>query len=324
MSSDAASSLNDEIIFELPTTMRLYRSGRVERLVNDDIVPPSLDPNTGVESKDVIINPSTGLSARLYLPASSSTSATADRKRIPVLLYYHGGAFCCMSAASAIYQNFLNSLTANADILTVSIDYRLAPENPLPAAYDDSWEALRWVTAGTDPWLSKFGNLDKIFLAGDSAGGNIAHNLGLKLGSVGMKVEGLVLIHSYFWGKERIGTEGDEKRRSKRKAKDADGLWPVLCPGTTGLDDPWINPLANVAPSLVALGCRRVMVSIAEIDLLRDRGRLYYDKLTESGWDGEAELIETDGEDHVFFLFKPDSSKAKEFEERLVNFFNKA
>lgn len=283
MSSDAASFLNDEIIFELPTTIRLYRSGRVERLVNDEIVPPSIDPNTGVESKDVIINPSTGLSARLYLPRSSSTTAITDGKRIPVLLYYHGGAFCVMSAASAIYQNFLNSLTAKADILTVSIDYHLAPENPLPAAYDDSWEALRWVNACADPWLSKFGNLDKIFLAGDSAGGNIVHNLGLKLGSVGMKVEGLVLIHSYFCGNERIGTEGDEKRRSKRTVKDADGLWPVLCPGTTGLDDPWINPLADGAPSLMTLGCRRVLVCVAEIDLLRDRGRLYHDKLKESG-----------------------------------------
>ncbi|XP_020684679.1 probable carboxylesterase 2 [Dendrobium catenatum] len=323
MSSAAASFLNDEIIFELPTTMLLYQSGRVERLVKDDIVPPALDPNTRVKSKDVIINPSTGLSARLYLPPSSSTTSNSDRKKLPVLLYYHGGAFCVMSAASAIYHNYLNSLTAKADVLTVSVDYRLAPENPLPAAYDDSWEALRWVMAGSDAWLSDFGNLGKIFLAGDSAGGNISHNLGLKLGSAGMKVEGMVLIHSYFWGKERIGAEGDENRRSKRTAKDADGLWPVLCPGRTDLDDPWINPMADSAPSLVTLGCRRALVCVAEIDLLRDRGRLYYDKLKQSGWDGEAEFMETEGEDHVFFLFKPHSSKAEEFEDRLVSFFNK-
>ncbi|PKU67851.1 putative carboxylesterase 3 [Dendrobium catenatum] len=117
-------------------------------------------------------------------------------KQLPILLYYHGGAFCVMSSASAVYHNYLNSLAAKADVLTVSVNYRLAPKNPLPAAYDDSWEALRWVVDGTDPWLSDFENLGNIILAGNSAGGNISHNLGLKLGSAGMKVEGLVLIHS--------------------------------------------------------------------------------------------------------------------------------
>ncbi|KAI0507581.1 hypothetical protein KFK09_013707 [Dendrobium nobile] len=128
------------------------------------------------------------------------------------------------------------------------------------------------------------------------------------------EISGRVVVAEEFGGAEleRIGAEGDENRRSKRTVKDADGLWPVLCPGRADLDDPWINPMADGAPSLT-LGCRRVLVCVAEIDLLRDRGRLYYDKLKQSGWDGEAEFMETEGEDHVFFLFKPHSSKAEEF-----------
>ncbi|KAK8951569.1 putative carboxylesterase 2 [Platanthera zijinensis] len=322
MSSSTATHHGDEIIYELPDTIQIYRSGRVERLVPDDIVPPSLDPDTGVQSKDVVINPSTNLSARLYLPPSAADTS----RKLPVLVYYHGGSFCILRAFSSLYHNFLNTLTAKADVLTVSVDYRLAPENPLPAAYDDSWEALNWVIshAGAEPWLSDFGNLGKIFLAGDSAGGNIVNYLGLKLGSEGLKVEGLVPVHSYIWGKDRIGSEGAEWKKSKRSVKDAEGLWPIVCPGTVGLDDPWINPLADGAPNLAALGCRRVLVCVGELDLLRERGRAYYEKLKECGWEGEAEFMESGEEDHVFFLFKPQSSKTAEFIQRLANFFNKA
>ncbi|XP_020591265.1 tuliposide A-converting enzyme 2, chloroplastic-like [Phalaenopsis equestris] len=141
MSSSASSSPpvdTDEVIFELPDAIRLYRSGRVARLRPDELVPPSLDQPTGVQSKDVTINPTTGLSVRLYLPPFSAPIP----KKLPVLISIHGGGFCLVRASSSIYHGYVNSITAKAGILAVSVDYRLAPENPLPAAYDDCWEAL--------------------------------------------------------------------------------------------------------------------------------------------------------------------------------------
>ncbi|KAL0909606.1 hypothetical protein M5K25_020490 [Dendrobium thyrsiflorum] len=324
MNSSTASSPpvdSDDVVFELPESIRLYRSGRVERLWPDELVPPSLDPTTCVQSKDITINPTTGLSARLYLPPS----ATSIPKKLPVLLTIHGGGFCLIRSSSSIYHNYINSLTAKSGILSVSVDYRLAPENPLPAAYDDCWEALEWVFAADDPWLSKFGDLENVFISGESAGGNIAHNVGMRVEREGKKVEGLVLVHSFFWGKDRIGNEGLETGKGEsRKAEDANALWLTVCPETTGLDDPRINPVAVGAPSLATLGCRRVLVCVAELDMLRERGRVYYEKLKESGWEGEAEFLESEGEDHCFFFMTLGSLKAEEFMERMVSFFNKS
>ncbi|PKA46418.1 putative carboxylesterase 2 [Apostasia shenzhenica] len=319
------SDADDQIIYELTWTFRVYRSGRVERIAPATTVPPSLDTATGVDSKDVIINPSSGLSVRLYLPPT--TASSCDRKLL-VVVYFHGGGFSAMSTSSLVYHNCLNTLTAKASVLAVSVEYRLAPENPIPAAYDDCLEAVQWVSGhsgggGQEPWLSKFGDLDKIFLAGDSAGGNISHNVAMILGREGKKVEGVVLVCPGFWGKERIGSEKEE-RGSYVKAVELDGLWPIICPGLTGLDEPWINPVADGGRSLAALGCRRVLVYVAELDLLVDRGRIYYEKLKESGWEGEAEYMETEGKDHCFFLLDPSSDKTEEFFERVASFLNRA
>ncbi|PKA46423.1 putative carboxylesterase 2 [Apostasia shenzhenica] len=321
----AATDADDQITYELSGGFRVYRSGRIERLAPATTVPPSLDPATGVDSKDVIINPSSGLSVRVYRPPA--TASNGDRK-LPVIVYVHGGGFSVMSTSSPAYHNCLNNLTAKASVLTVSVEYRLAPENPLPAAYDDCLEAVQWVSGhsggrGQDPWLSKFGDLEKLFLAGDSAGGNISHNVAMILGREGKKVEGVVLICPGFWGKERIGSEKEE-RGSNVKVEELDGLWPVIWPGMPGIDDPWINPVADGGRSLAALGCRRVLVYVMELDLLVERGRIYYEKLKESEWEGEAEFMETEGKDHCFFLVDPSSDKTEEFFERVASFLNKA
>ncbi|PKA46416.1 putative carboxylesterase 2 [Apostasia shenzhenica] len=321
----AATVADDEIIYELSRCFRVYRSGRVERLLPASSVPPSLDPATGVDSKDVIINPSSGLSVRLYLPPSAASGR--DRK-LPVLVQFHGGGFSVLSTSHPLCHNYVNSLTAKAGVLTVSVEYRLAPENPIPAAYEDGLEAVRWVSSHAgggclEPWLSKFGDLEKIFLGGESAGGNIAHNVAMMLGREGKKVEGVVLLCPGFWGKERIGSENDQTRGSERKPEELDGLWPIIYPRMTGLDDPCINPVADGGRSLAALGCRRALIYVAELDLLVERGRIYFEKLKESGWGGEAEFMETVGKGHCFFLFDPSTEKAEEFFERVAGFLNR-
>lgn len=77
---------------------------------------------------------------------------------------------------------------AEAKVVAVSVDYRKAPENPIPAAYEDSWAALHWAfshSGGTGPedWLNRYADFGRVLLVGESAGGNIAHNLAMAAGN---------------------------------------------------------------------------------------------------------------------------------------------
>ncbi|KAI0507584.1 hypothetical protein KFK09_013710 [Dendrobium nobile] len=299
---------NEEVEIDIFPFFRMYRSGRVERFGGTDKVPPSLDPATGVDSKDVIIDPSTGVFARLYLPPTAN-----DGGKLPILFYIHGGGFCIESAASPVYHRHLNDLSSLTPLIAVSVDYRLAPEHRLPAAYDDSWTAFRWVFSRADPWLAQHGDFGRVFVAGDSAGGNIAHHIALRAAAEGLAIKGMALIHPYFGGSVPVGSESADSGR----------MWKFIFPDTEGLDDPRRNPVAEGAPSLAALGCERVLVTVAEKDFLRDRGVIYYEKLKESGWRGEVELVETPEANHVFHLSHPETEQAKNKIKLLADFFKK-
>ncbi|KAF3320689.1 tuliposide A-converting enzyme 2 [Carex littledalei] len=310
-----------EIEFEFFPVIRVYKSGRIERFASQTL-PASVDPETGVTSKDVVIDSSTGLWVRLYLPKLTNPS----ENKLPVVVYYHGGAFMIGSAADPFSHNYLNHLVADANIIAVSVDYRLAPEHPLPIGYDDSIAGFKWVIShasgsGPEPWLVDHADFGRVFLTGCSAGGNMAHTVALRAGLDGLEpgvvVKGMVVIHPYFSGKERIGSEVGLPDAQWEKTVE---VWHFVYPGTSGLDDPVSNPFAEGAPSLKNMVCKRVLVCVAEHDFLRDRGVWYCEKLKESEWDGEAELFESVGEGHAFHVMKPTCEKTAELQERVIAF----
>uniref|UniRef100_A0A0E0LVW4 Alpha/beta hydrolase fold-3 domain-containing protein n=1 Tax=Oryza punctata TaxID=4537 RepID=A0A0E0LVW4_ORYPU len=297
---------DDEITFEFVPLIRCYRSGRVDRLLPDTRVPPSVDAATGVASRDVTIDRATGLWARLYLPDLDGCGGGGERKLLPVVLYLHGGGLVVGSAADALEHGFANHLCARARVLVVSVDYRLAPEHLVPACYDDAWSALRWaVAASADPWLRDHGDRERVFVLGYSAGGNIAHN-------------GMALLHPYFMAAKKADSE---VKNAWLRGK-LEEMWALACGGrtTTGLDDPRINPVADGAPSLRRLGCDRVLVCLAD-DELEVRGKAYYDGLLESGWAEDAAELLVSGEDHEYVHRDPDSAKAVVVMDRLAALF---
>lgn len=297
--------------------VRVYKDGRVERPFVAPPLPAGLDPSTGVDSKDVDLG---DYSVRLYLPPAATNAP--ECKQLPVVFYIHGGGFVAESVGSPPGHRFLNSLAAACPAIAVSVEYRLAPEHPLPAAYEDCLAALRWTFSPTaDPWISAHADLARVFVAGDSAGGNICHHIAVQPDVA--RLRGTVLIHPWFWGSEAVG---EETRDPAERAMGC-GLWKFACPGSAGPDDPRMNPMAPGAPGLDTLACERVMVCTAEGDFLRWRGRAYAEAVTAARGGGEGqgiELLETDGEGHVFYLFKPDCEKAKEMIDRIVAFVNAA
>ncbi|PNT61194.1 probable carboxylesterase 2 [Brachypodium distachyon] len=309
MSSGAG---DDEVVLhDFSPLLLVYKSGRLERPLAMPPVPPGHDASTGVLSRDVSLSPSSF--ARLYLPPCAG--ATAGGKKLPILVYFHGGGYVIGSAASGAYHRCLNDLAAACPAVAVSVDYRLAPEHPLPAAYDDSVAALTWVLSAADPWLADHGDPARLFLAGDSAGGNICHHLAMHRDFTSKLIKGIVLIHPWFWGKEPIA--GEEARQ-----RDEKGLWEFVCPGAAdGADDPRMNPTAPGAPGLETLACEKVLVCVAEGDFLRWRGRAYAEAAARArGPDRAVELFESEGVGHVFYLYEPAAEKAAELLGKIAAF----
>lgn len=319
-------SSTKEVASELPPVLKVYKDGTVERFLGSPYVPPCLDDSTtNVSSKDIAISPN--ISARLYLPKISPSA----NQKLPVLVYFHGGGFCIESAFSFLCHRYINAIVSQSKVIAVSVEYRLAPENPLPTAYEDSWAALQWVAShsvnktGTieskEPWLIRHGDFSRVYLGGDSAGANIAHNMAIRAGIEklhgGIKIYGAFLSHPYFCGSKPIGKESGFSNDKEFLHNTWNFVYPSA-PG--GIDNPMINPFAYNAPRLSRIQCHRLLVCVAAKDELRERGVYYYNAVKESGWRGDVELFEVEGEGHGFHFFDHDSEKAKEMVKRVASF----
>jgi acetyl esterase len=104
---------------------------------------------------------------------------------LPVLVWYHGGGFVIGDLDTA--DGVARRLAVEAGCIVVSVDYRLAPEHPFPAAIEDAWAALEWVSGHAD---TMGGDPGRIAVGGDSSGGNLAAVTALRA-----RDEGIVLRH---------------------------------------------------------------------------------------------------------------------------------
>lgn len=125
-----------------------------------DTSPKMLVP--GVTSMDRSVPGAAGpLPARIYTPKGKGP--------FPVVVYFHGGGW--VLADKQVYDGGARALSKAAQVIVVSVDYRLAPEAKFPAAWDDALAAYTWVATNAS---SLNGMPGKIGLAGESAGGNLA------------------------------------------------------------------------------------------------------------------------------------------------------
>lgn len=104
--------------------------------------------------------------ARLY--AAAALDANGSRPS-PVLLYFHGGGF--VLGGLDTHDSLCRQLALRSGGTVLALDYRLAPEHPFPAAWDDAWAALRWLGEKGGQWGLDTG---RIAVGGDSAGGTLA------------------------------------------------------------------------------------------------------------------------------------------------------
>uniref|UniRef100_A0A2P2JEI9 Alpha/beta hydrolase fold-3 domain-containing protein n=1 Tax=Rhizophora mucronata TaxID=61149 RepID=A0A2P2JEI9_RHIMU len=299
MATDAA-----EVTHDFPGFFKVYKDGRIERYWHTDHVPAGLDPETGVQSKDIEISAETGVKVRIFLPRIDGSG-----EKLTLLVHYHGGGFCIGSPFASAFKTFLSFLVTQANIIAISIDYRLAPEHLLPIAYEDSLAGLQWVAKhvngqGPEPWINEHADLGRVILAGESAGANLAHYVAVQAGASGLfgvKINKLLIVHPYFGGKQ------------------PDKIYEYMCPTSPGPEnDPKLNPDAD--PNLMKLKCDKLLVCVAEKDMLRGRGVAYYEKMSKCAWGGDVEFYETKEEGHCFHFFNPSSENIQPFMKKLVNF----
>mgnify|MGYP003346742988 CR=1 FL=1 len=227
-----------------------------------------------------------GVPVRVYTPTGDAPGVGR-----PVVVFFHGGGWTIGDVEG--YDPFTRLLAAETDAVVVSVDYRLAPEHPHPAAADDAFTALRWVAANA---ASIGGDASRIAVAGDSAGGNLSAVAALDARDAGEPDLVLqVLIYPVTDCLDDRGSYLDNatgyflERTSMQYFFDAYAH-------RAGVDaaHPRVSPLraeshAGVAPAVVIT---------AEFDPLRDEGNDYAAALRAAGVDVEHQQY--DGMIHGF------------------------
>jgi acetyl esterase len=199
---------------------------------------------------------------------------------LPVLLYFHGGGF--VIGGIETHDSLCRQLALRSGGAVVSLDYRLAPEHPFPAAVDDAWAAMHWLAR-----VGRSLGLDgtRLAVGGDSAGGTLAAVAALHARDTGLPVVLQLLITP--------GTTAHADTPSHRLF--ADGFL-LDAAAVAWFFDHYIphhhrrdwrfapleaDDLDNVAPACIIL---------AECDPLVDEGLAYADRLRAAGVPVELEL----------------------------------
>ncbi|KAK1266377.1 putative carboxylesterase 8 [Acorus gramineus] len=259
-------------------------------------------------SRDIPINPSTKTWLRIYRPPQLTP------KKLPVILFFHGGGFFLFSASTAFYDSSCANIARSVPAIVLSVDYRLAPESRLPSAYDDALDALLWLSdeGAQDPWLQEQGDLSRCFIMGSSSGGNIVYHaarrvfsgVGLDLGPV--KVVGLILNQPFFGGVERTESETEDDDVLPLRATDM--MWRLSLPVGADRDHEYCNPSREeVATKGDEYLLPRCLVRGHVGDPLINRQRAFV-KLLKGRTEGLVAKMEEEG-CHAVEVFDPELAK---------------
>ncbi|CAN0909424.1 Probable carboxylesterase 15 [Linum grandiflorum] len=273
--------------------LRVYQDGTVWRSSEPSFSVPVNDDGS-VIWKDGIFDLENKLSLRLYKPSSPSSS----KKLLPILYYIH--------------------LAKELQAVVIAPDYRLAPENRLPAAIEDGYMALKWLqdqalAEKPDTWLTDAADFNNVFISGDSAGGNIAHNLAVRLGASSLElapvvVKGYVLLAPFFGGTVLTESEAHGPEDAFLNLELIDRFWRLSVPVGDTTDHPLINPFGPNSKDLEPVTLDPILVVAGGSDLLKDRGKDYAEKLNKMG--KKVDYFEFEGQQHGFFTIDPDCEPA--------------
>lgn len=239
----------------VPAARGLYRQ----------LMSPSSRPAATLDVHDLQlpgVQPGSTLTLRRYAPP--------DARALPVVLWFHGGGYVLGDLDS--YDGLCRQLCVDAQAVVLSLDYRLAPEHPFPAAFDDAWAALAWLaTPAAAETLGPVADLSRLAVAGDSAGAVLAASVALRArDSDGPALRYLAMAYPPAAGSQP-GEHASRQRHAQGPTLTAATVrfFDLAFFGEAGCAPDWrAAPLS--APSLA--GLPPTLVQLAAWDLLRDEG----------------------------------------------------
>jgi acetyl esterase len=217
----------------------------------------------------------------------------ADDRELPGLVWFHGGGWTIGSLDS--HDRLCRTLAARCGCALVSVDYRLAPEHPYPAAVEDAWTATLWASR-------RFAGLA---IGGDSAGGHLAAVVAVRARDRGLPLALQALVYP--------ATDAGLDTPSFREHADVPNLtrevmhwfWDQFCPVERRAE-----PEASVLRALDLRGVAPAFVLTAEYDVLRDEGEAYARRLLDAGV--PVMLTRYEGQIHGFLRMPAVIERARE------------
>lgn len=207
--------------------------------------------------------------ARIYTPVGLTGRVT------PACLYYHGGGWVIGDLDT--HDSMCRQIANESGCRVISVDYRLAPESKFPAAFEDAYAALEWAEANASDHQI---NPNRLAVAGDSAGGNLAAAVALHTRAKGgPRLSYQVLLYPVTQARAATKSMTDLASGYVLEKASMDWFCDQYMQPDTDLNDPRLSPLAAKDVSGVA----PAYVLVAGFDPLRDEGKAYADKLKAAG-----------------------------------------
>ncbi|GGY63431.1 alpha/beta hydrolase [Streptomyces omiyaensis] len=204
---------------------------------------------------------------RVYRPRSDEP--------LPMLLYFNGGGFVVGSLSTS--DSICRALSTMARCVVVSVGYRLAPEDPFPAAVDDCFSAVKWAAEHA----AEFGaDSRRIAVAGDSAGGNLAAVMALMArDEKGPEITAQVLVYPPLHHHMDSKSMRENKDLMFFNAHSSAWFWNHYLAQPADGDSPYASPL-NAADFG---GLPAALILTAELCPVRDEGEAYANALSAAG-----------------------------------------
>jgi acetyl esterase len=242
-----------------------------------DLPRRQFHPDLRVEDRS-IDGPAGRINIRIYWPPTDSVP--------PVLMFFHGGGFVVGDLDT--HDGTCRQHAVGAGAVVVSVEYRLAPEHPYPAAVDDAWAATQWAAAHAEAFGADAGRLA---VAGDSAGGTLAAVVAQRARDNG----GPAMVFQLLWYPSTLWDASlpsfSENASAPVLDRDAIATFSRWYAGEVDLSD----PPAGMAPGRATnfAGLPPAYIAVAGHDPLRDDGMRYGELLTAAGVPAEVHNAET-------------------------------